>query len=211
MSGFRHVFWDMGGTIVNTYPGLDAILAGVVRATGQRVHPSDVAAATRVSTGHAIRTLSERFGIPEAEFTQAEKELKQRWRTSPPPAMPGVHDVMEQVPGLNLVVTHRDRPSATSLLEGLGITVDDVICTDDGFPRKPDPAMYTELVRRHGLDVAECVGIGDRPIDAESAAAAGMATVMLTTPGVDVPLAGDHQIDELPELLEYLAPDVQSP
>lgn len=206
MSTYRHVFWDMGGTIVNTYPGLDAILAGVIRATGQRVHPSDVAAATRVSTGHAISMLSQRFGVPEAEFRQAESELKERWRTSPPPAMPNVREVMAQVPGLNLVVTHRDRASATSLLAGLGITVDDLVCTDDGFPRKPDPAMYAELVRRHGLDVAECVGIGDRPIDAESAAAAGMATVMLTTPGVDVPVAGNHQIDELTDLLEFLAP-----
>lgn len=205
MTGYRHVFWDMGGTIVNTYPGLDAILAGVVRATGQRVSPGDVAAATRVSTGHAIRTLSERYAIPEADFRQAERELKQRWRTSPPPAMPGVQQVMDRVSGLNLVVTHRDRASATSLLEGLGITVDDLVCTDDGFPRKPDPAMYSELVRRHGLDVSECVGIGDRPIDAESAAAAGMATVMLTTPGVEVPVAGDHQIDELTDLLEFLA------
>lgn len=205
MSTYRHVFWDMGGTIVNTYPGLDAILAGVVRATGQRVQPGDVAAATRVSTGHAISTLSERFDVPEAEFRQAERELKERWRTSPPPAMPNVREVMAQVPGLNLVVTHRDRASATSLLEGLGISVDDLVCTDDGFPRKPDPAMYAELVRRHGLDVAECVGIGDRPIDAESAAGAGMATVMLTPPGVDVPVAGDHQIDELTDLLEFLA------
>ncbi|TRY18274.1 HAD family hydrolase [Tessaracoccus rhinocerotis] len=205
MTGYRHVFWDMGGTIVNTYPGLDAILAGVVRATGQRVSPGDVAAATRVSTGHAIGTLSERYAIPEADFRQAERELKQRWRTSPPPAMPGVKQVMDRVSGLNLVVTHRDRASATSLLEGLGITVDDLVCTDDGFPRKPDPAMYSELVRRHGLDVSECVGIGDRPIDAESAASAGMATVMLTTPGVEVPVAGDHQIDELTDLLEFLA------
>lgn len=205
MSGFRHVFWDMGGTIVNTYPGLDAILAGVVRATGQRVHPSDVAAATRISTGHAIETLSERHGIPETEFRQAEKELKERWRTSPPPAMPGVHEVMERVQGLNLVVTHRDRASASALLEGLGITVDDLVCTDDGFPRKPDPAMYVELLHRHGLVAADCVGIGDRPIDAESAAAAGIATVMLITPGVDVPVAGDHQVDELTDLLEFLA------
>lgn len=205
MGGFRHVFWDMGGTIVNTYPELDATLAGVVQGTGQHVDLREVAAATRISTGHAIGLLAERFGIPEAEFRQAEKALKERWRTSPPPPMPGLHDVMAQVPGLNLVVTHRDRASATSLLEGLSITVDDLICTDDGFPRKPDPAMYSEMVRRHGLDLAGCVGIGDRPIDAESAAAAGMATVTLTTPDLDMPLAGDHEIDELPELLEFLA------
>lgn len=202
--GFRHVFWDMGGTIVDTYPGLDAALADVVAATGQKVDASDVAAATRVSTGHAISLLAERFGIPVAEFEKAEAELKEHFRSWPPPAMPGLKEVIAKVPGLNLVVTHRDRRSATSLLEGLGIEVDDLICTSDGYPRKPDPAMYDALVRRHGLDTAECVGVGDRPIDAEAAAAAGMASVMLTTPGVDVRAAGDHQIEHLTDLIPLL-------
>lgn len=204
MSGYRHVFWDMGGTIVDTYPGLDAALMAVVRESGQEVEPAVVSGATRISTGHAITLLSDMFAIPVADFERAESDLKARLRTQPPPAMPGLREVMAAVPGLNLVVTHRNRRSAASLLEGLGIEVDDLACTDDGFPRKPDPAMYVELVRRHDLDVSECVGVGDRPIDAEAAAAAGMASVMLITPGVDVPVAGDHQIDELTDLLQLL-------
>ncbi|MCC2594022.1 HAD-IA family hydrolase [Tessaracoccus sp. OS52] len=202
---FRHVFWDMGGTIVNTYPALDAALADVVRAAGHDVAQADVAAATRISTGHAVEVLSERFGIPVEEFERAEDALKERWRSDPPPAMPGLDQVMAQVSGLNLVVTHRDRRSASSLLDGLGVEVDDLICTDDGFPRKPDPAMYLELVRRHGLEVDDCVGVGDRPIDSEAAAAAGMATVMLTTPGVEVREAGDLMIEHLTDLLPHLA------
>lgn len=204
MTGYRHVFWDMGGTIVDTYPALDAVLADVVRRAGHPIDDHDVALLTRVSTGTAIETLSERFGIPQAEFRTAEMALKERWRSAPPPAMPGLPEAMAAVPGLNLVVTHRDRASAVSLLDGLGITVDDLISTSDGFPRKPDPAMYAELLARHGIDASECIAVGDRSIDAESAAAAGITTVMLATPGVPTRVTGDHCIEHLTELVPLI-------
>lgn len=201
---YEHVFWDMGGTIVDTYPALDATLAGVIRSHGGAVDDHDVALLTRTSTGQAIRTLSQRFGIDAAEFRSAEKALKTRWVSAPPPTMPGLAETMAAVPGLNLVVTHRDRASATSLLDALGIVVDDLICTDDGFPRKPDPAMYAELLRRHGLDAAACVAVGDRSIDAESAAGAGIPTAMLATPGIPTRVTGDHCIEHLTELIGLL-------
>ena len=34
-AAYTHVFWDMGGTIVNTYPELDAALADVINGLGQ--------------------------------------------------------------------------------------------------------------------------------------------------------------------------------
>src|SRR5690625_1119534 len=74
------------------------------------------------------------------EFRIAEAALKEHWRTSPPPVMPGLQEVMAAVSGKNLVVTHRDRRSATALLQTCGVEVDDLVCPEDGFPRTPDPA-----------------------------------------------------------------------
>ena len=192
----------MGGTIVNTYPQLDAALAGVVRRHGAVITEHDVALLTRRSTGQAIQALATRFTVDQAEFRKAEAALKSRWRTAPPPAMPGIREAMSAVNGLNLVVTHRERTSAQSLLHSLGITVDDLVCAPDGYPRKPDPAMHLALVERHGLDVAECIAVGDRPIDAAAAHAAGMAAVMLQTPRIPFDNDAEFQI----EGLEHLAP-----
>ncbi|RMB61742.1 HAD family hydrolase [Tessaracoccus antarcticus] len=202
---YRHIFWDMGGTIVNTYPGLDAALAGVVRAHGDTIDDHDVALLTRRSTGAAITALSRRFGIPETMFREAEARLKQSWRDTPPPAMPGIHEAMAAISGLNLVVTHRDRRSATALLEALDIHVDDMACAPDGHPRKPSPAMHVELLGRHGLDPRDCVGVGDRPLDATAARAAGMHAVMLRTPRISLDNEADLQVESLGELLPWLA------
>ncbi|MDO5736227.1 MAG: HAD family hydrolase [Propionibacteriaceae bacterium] len=202
---YQHIFWDMGGTIVNTYPPLDAELAGVIRSRGGRIDDHDVALLTRRSTGEAISVLAQRFHLEESLFRAAEASLKYAWRTSPPPAMPGIHEAMAAITGLNLVVTHRDRASASSLLEALGITVDDLICAPDGHPRKPDPAMHRALLERHGLDPERCVSVGDRPIDAIAAHAAGMDAVMLRTPRIDFDNDAEHQVEHLADLLPLLA------
>lgn len=201
---FRHIFWDMGGTIVNTYPQLDAALAGVVRDFGGHIDDHDVELLTRRSTGEAVAELSRRFSIPEAEFRTAEAALKARWRTSPPPAMPGIREAMAAISGLNLVATHRDRDSASALLEALGISVDDIVCAPDGYPRKPDPAMYELLLARHGLNPGDCLAVGDRPLDATAARRAGLTTVMLHTPRISLANDAEHQIENLAELLPLL-------
>ncbi|MEO7587347.1 MAG: HAD-IA family hydrolase [Arachnia sp.] len=201
---YRHIFWDMGGTIVNTYPGLDAALAGVVRDRGLTIGDHDVALLTRRSTGAAITTLARRFDIPKEVFRQAEARLKRSWRDAPPPPMPGIRDVMDAISGLNLVVTHRERASASALLGALGIRVDDMVCAPDGLPRKPDPAMHRELLERHELDPRDCLGVGDRPLDAAAAHAAGMDAAMLRTPRIPFDNDAEYQVESLDELLPML-------
>lgn len=190
--------------MIDTYPGVDNALAEVIRRDGHQVSLHEISVLTRRSTGEAIAVLSRRFGIAPEEFRAAESALKRHWETTPPPVMADLREVLAAVPGLNLVVTHRDRASAESLLAALAIDVDDLISTSDGYPRKPDPAMYLELARRHRLDPHQCVGIGDRPLDADAARAAAMGSVMLETPGIDMEHSADTEIHELSDLLPLL-------
>lgn len=204
---YRHVFWDLGGTLVDTYPALDAALAGVVERHGGTVGLDEVARLTRVSTSRAIEVLSDQYAIDAAEFEAANDELKALWETTPAPTMAGAAQLLRDVTaagGLNLVVTHRDRESASSLLTGLGLEVDDLISTADGYPRKPDPAMYLALLERHGLDPAECLGVGDRPIDAAAANSAGIDAATLESPSAPVEDDGQHEVAGLDELRPLL-------
>lgn len=204
---FRHLFWDLGGTLVDTYPQLDAALADVVRRHGHQIELLDVARLTRRSTGEAIRTLSERFTIPAAEFEGANAELKALWKKEPAPPMPGARELLRDVSasgGLNLVVTHRERGSAMGLIDGLGLTVDDLVSTADGHPRKPDPTMHLVLLERHQLDPAECLAVGDRPIDATAAHAAGITAAILESPEAPVDDDAEHSVAHLDELRPLL-------
>lgn len=203
----RHVVWDLGGTLVDTYPALDAAFADVVTRYGQTIDPIDVAALTRRSTDEAITGLSTRFGIHPSEFEQANAELKKLWKTTPPPVTPGAHRLMADIHasgGLNLVVTHRERSSAQSLIDGLGLQVDDLVSTSDGFPRKPDPTMFRALLDRHGIDASDCLAVGDRPIDIVAGHNAGMHGALLETVHVVPDGDPEHVVATLDELRPLL-------
>lgn len=195
------IIWDMGGTLVDTYPDVDRVLAGVVRSGGGDISLADVAELTRRSRHEAITILSGRFAIPEDKFNEAYGELLASWQSSPPPAMIGAREAIAACSargGLNLVVTHRDRSSAQLLLDQLRLDIDDMVCLSDGFPRKPDPAMMIEILHRNNLAAGDCLAIGDRPIDAKAAGAAGITSYLLsTTPGP----SRITSLDEVPALL----------
>src|SRR5699024_10028963 len=140
-------------------------------------------------SSHAISTLAARHQLPEQRLRAAYEQTKQHWQETPPPAMPGARELLAAVSehgGLNLVATHRDRDSATALLDSLGLRVDDMVCAPDGFARKPDPTMVRALLARHGLAAEGCVAVGDRPADVRAAAAADVR-IDLPHTGTDSP------------------------
>ena len=50
-------------------------------------------------------------------------------------------------------------------------------------PRKPAPDMLLHLMSKYGLDPAQCVMIGDRPLDTEAGMHAGVLSVLLDPEG----------------------------
>ena len=98
--------------------------------------------------------------------------------------VPGIPGALEQLPGRHYLVTHRDHMAVTYLRNaGLDRYFTDFIVAEDGFPRKPAPDSLLHLIRRHGLDPAECVMIGDRPLDTAAGRNAGMLSCLLDTEG----------------------------
>ncbi len=47
---------------------------------------------------------------------------------------------------------------------------------DDGYPRKPDPAVFEAILETHHLKREETITVGDREIDILAGRAAGVAT-----------------------------------
>lgn len=203
----RTVIWDLGGTLANTYPDVDRALAEVIHPDPDEAQLHEVAELTRRSSSHAITALSQRHSVTEQELRRAYDALKDRWTRQPPPVMAGAHEVLAAVRdggGLNLVATHRDRDSATVLLEALDLEVDDMVCAPDGFARKPDPSMALALLERHDLKPGQCRAVGDRPADVAAAAAAGVPGALLVTPDIPLEAPGAVRISSLTSVLDLL-------
>lgn len=204
MADMRAVIWDLGGTLLNTYPDVDRALASVISAEPGESLLHEVAQLTRRSSSEAISTLAHRYDLSEQMLREAYDGTTARWVDRPPPVMDGAREVLAAVRaagGLNLVATHRDRASAEALLASLGLVVDDLVCAPDGFARKPDPMMARALLERHRLAPGECLAVGDRPADVEAARAVGVRGVLMETPGVVLEAAGAARITSLRELI----------
>ena len=78
--------------------------------------------------------------------------------------------------GLNLISTDRPPDSLIPLLKyhRMSSLFADKLTVYDGYPRKPDPAMFNALITRHSLNRAETLAIGDRDLDLAAGKAAGI-------------------------------------
>ena len=206
----RHIIWDMGGTLIDTYPEVVRALSRAAYGDTGPSHLREIGALTQYSIAHAIESLSVSREVPRADLERAYEELKTRWRTRPAPVMDGARELIARVwekDGLNLVATHRDRASATMLVTVLGLDLDDMVCAPDGLARKPSPEMNLLLARRHGLDPAQVLCVGDRPIDAVAAANAGMSAALLVSPGTVLTLRdavdGTAVVADLRDLIPF--------
>ena len=206
----RHIIWDMGGTLINTYPEVVRALSRAAYGDTALSHLREIGALTQYSIAHAIESLSVSREVPRTDLERAYEELKTRWRTRPAPVMDGARELIARIwekGGLNLVATHRDRASATMLVTVLGLDLDDMVCAPDGLARKPSPEMNLLLARRHGLDPAQVLCVGDRPIDAVAAANAGMSAALLVSPGTVLTLRdavdGTAVVADLRDLIPF--------
>lgn len=97
------------------------------------------------------------------------------------------------------------------------LPVDEVVLCphgqDEGCAcRKPRPGMLTEAARRHHIDLAASVMVGDRASDVEAGRAAGCRTIFIDRAyGEPAPAAPDRVVRSLTEAVDaILAPGDRS-
>jgi HAD superfamily hydrolase (TIGR01549 family) len=137
----------------------------------------------KVNLRHCCEVIGGENGVAVSELIAAFRRHEQEELKQGLPPIEGIPEELETLHNYGVkhyVATHRDL-QCRELLEKAGLAqyFTDFVTQEDGLPRKPAPDMILHLIRKHGLDPAQCMMVGDRPLDTEAGMAAGVFSVLL--------------------------------
>lgn len=161
------ILWDFDGTLFDTYPCYVSTLCQVMEG---RVSEETMMKKMKKSFGYAV----DFFKIPN-EVVEKYIELENALPPDTKPPFPYVKDVLQQA-SLNVIMTHKPRNEVKTMLDFYGWEnlFTEIVCGDDGYPRKPNPESYHYLHNKYGIDLA----VGDRKIDLLPAKKMGIKTCL---------------------------------
>ncbi|MGT2828011.1 HAD-IA family hydrolase [Streptococcus himalayensis] len=172
---YQDYIWDLGGTLLDNYESSTAAFVKTLAKYGRDANHDDVYQALKCSTADAIQEFAS--DIPEF-LTQYKKE--EALALARPLLFPGTQSLLAAIVdagGRNFLVSHRNN-QVLELLEKTGISVyfTEVVTSESGFQRKPNPESMLYLKEKYAI--SNGLVIGDREIDRQAGAAAGLATYL---------------------------------
>ena len=181
----RLIIYDLDGTLVDTLQDITNAANHMLQSLGL---PGMAAQQVRRFVGRGIRELV-RSCLNTDDAPRLDAALK-TYRAFYAQHMldhsrlyPGARDALEHFRGRQqAVVTNKPNPYSRQILEGLGVAgyFIEIIAGDGDYPKKPDPASVTALLRKAQADASASVLIGDSPVDVSTGRRAGLVTVALT-------------------------------
>ena len=178
--------WDLDGTLLDSYGVIVSSMRLALEELGVRLSEREI---LEDAIGQSIRFMEEKIqrqtGIPaeaiQERYSRISKNAKLNIGT-----MENAEEILRLLRerGIkNYVFTHRGA-TTMPVLSNLGLTdcFDDIVTSQDGFPRKPQPDAILYLLEKHGLEPARTFYVGDRSIDMECARNAGIAGILYIPP-----------------------------
>lgn len=203
----RSIIWDLDGTLFDTYPAVIDAFDLALKEYGVNVPRERLTSLARKNFCHCIAELTQDNGLHVEELITSYRKKYDSISLQSQPLFSGAVEICEYIQsinGLNVLVTHRGKQSADRLFKAYDIHkyFADCITGDDGFPHKPDPASFEEMITRYTLRREETLAIGDRDLDILAGKAAGVRTCAFG-PGPFTHQA-DYSITAYPDLLHII-------
>ena len=202
--------WDLDGTLFDSYPVIAPSLRDTCAELGLS-YPLDYVHdfVIRSSVSALIQQAAEQLGLDPAVIKTRYSRISNS-RNGQIRAMPGalpLLSALREAGWPSFVYTHRGA-SSFEILENTGLApfFTEVLTSQCGFPRKPDPAAICYLLERYGLDPASTYYVGDRSLDIEAAKRAGIRSILYLDPRSPGKPTGleDHVVHDLTEILSLL-------
>ena len=201
----KAVIWDLDGTLLDSYAVIvDSIYLAFqefgITMTKEEIHQHTI----RFSTKSLFHKTADEYGLSAQELQtryarisgSKYKEIRK---------MEQAAEVLEALDARgveNYVFTHRGK-TTLPVLDHLELTsfFKEIITSQSGFARKPDPEAIRYLIQKYALDPDNTWYVGDRGIDMEGAKNAGISGI-LYLPENSIDVSGGEETVIVKRLLE---------
>lgn len=192
--------WDLDGTLLDSY---EAILSGIEETYAQFSIPYNKeevrAFILKYSVQDLLAQVAEERGLDLGILNQVRAQSLAE-KNAQVVLMPGAREVLAWADKQGIqqfVYTHKGDNALTILRElGLDSYFTDILTSQSGFARKPNPEAATYLINKYHLKPDRTYYIGDRTLDIAFAQNSGIQSINFLGTPVDC----NHQIAALEDI-----------
>ena len=201
----RAFIWDLDGTLLDSY---DAILAGLEETYATYQLPFDRASIKDYILKHSVQDLlvavaeEYRLDVTDLNHRRAESLAEKNAQVL---LMDGARDVLSWAKDAGIeqfVYTHKGE-NALVILRDLGLEsfFKEILTSQSGFARKPNPEAAIYLMKKYGLHPEKIYYIGDRSLDIDFARNSQIQSINFLTSDYE----GNHQMKTLQDIPSVLS------
>lgn len=173
--------WDLDGTLLDSY---EAILSGIEETFGQFAIPYDKEKVREFILRYSVQDLLKQVAEErklDAEVLNQVRAQSLAEKNAQLVLIPGAREVLAWADKAGIqqfVYTHKG-DNAYTILRDLGLEsyFKEILTSQSGFARKPNPEAANYLLDKYELDPEKTYYIGDRTLDVEFAQNSGIQSI----------------------------------
>ena len=195
--------WDLDGTLLDSY---EAILSGIEETYAQFSIPYDKEKVREFILKFSVQDLLEKVAEErklDVEVLNQVRAQSLAEKNAQVLLMSGARQVLswaDQVGIQQFVYTHKGNNAFTILRDlGLESYFTEILTSQSGFARKPNPEAATYLIDKYQLNPDNTYYIGDRTLDVEFAQNSGIQSINF----LESTYEGNHRIQALADISRF--------
>ena len=192
--------WDLDGTLLDSY---EAILSGIEETFGQFSIPYDKESVREFILKYSVQDLlvqvseERKLDVEVLNQVRAQSLAEKNAQVVLMPCAREVLNWADQAGIQQFVYTHKGDNALTILRDlGLESCFTEILTSQSGFARKPNPEAANYLLDKYQLDPESTDYIGDRTLDVEFAQNSGIQSINF----LESSFEGNHRIQELADI-----------